>query len=151
MQPIFSLLSAILGTIGFSLLFHVRPRRLPFMILGGGLTWGVYLLVEFSGIFTANLFASLVMTLYCEIVARWKKMPVISVLTPTIVVLVPGGFLYHSFFHVLSREFELAFSYAFKTLDCCLGISAGIFIASFLVKAILSAVRRIKEKNQKRI
>ena len=44
MSNFMTLLTALLGSAGFALLFNVRKQLLPLAALGGALCWGAYLL-----------------------------------------------------------------------------------------------------------
>ena len=142
------LISGMVGALGFAILFHVRPKRLAVTVLGAGLSLLIYLLFDFLGIFAANLLAAFCMTLYCEGVARRIKTPAITLLTPAIVVLVPGGMLYDTFSHVLSEEYALAGQYAVKTGTCCLGITAGIRLAAVVVRFAVALAEKSFRKNR---
>ena len=54
------LIAALLGALGFSLVFGLHKRHLLLASLGGLLTWGVYLLIYhfLPNLFFANLMAS---------------------------------------------------------------------------------------------
>ena len=136
-SAVLSLLSALCGTFGFSVLFGVRPRRLPWTVLCGGLTWGVYLLTASLGTLAANAAAAFCMTLCSEIAARRQRAPVITFLTPAAVVLVPGGTLYYTLSSLLAKNYRAAGSYALLTADACLGIAGGILLASLCVTLAL--------------
>lgn len=44
MQTFIGLLTALLGSAGFALIFNVRKQLLPLAALGGAVCWGTYLL-----------------------------------------------------------------------------------------------------------
>ena len=77
MEEIRMLITALVGCIGFSLLFHLKKRHIILASLGGVLTWAVYLagIRMLEGIFLPTLLASMVGTLYGEIFARLRKAP----------------------------------------------------------------------------
>ena len=53
MSNFMTLLTALLGSAGFALLFNVRKQLLPLAALGGALCWGAYLL---AGVWTQSVF-----------------------------------------------------------------------------------------------
>ncbi len=122
------LLTAFLGSLGFSLLFGLRKRHLFAASLGGLLVWGLYLLAEYyvRSIFLANLLASAFAVVYAEILARRLKCPATLFVLPGIVPLVPGGSLYYAMSHAVRRELEDASMYGTATLMKALAIAAGI-------------------------
>ena len=60
------LLTAFVGSLGFAILFHLRPRLLPWAALGGFLCWGCYLACcgYLEGVFFPCLLASAFAELY---------------------------------------------------------------------------------------
>lgn len=132
-EMIIQLLSALVATLGFAILFSVAPRHLPLASLSGVIAWAICLAFSFLGDFAANAISAFCITLFCEAVARWKKAPVITFLTPSVIVLVPGRLLYHTILHILLKESTEAMRYGTMTLNCCLGIAAGILLSSFLI------------------
>ena len=140
---IVSLITGALGTLGFSILFYVHPRRLTLATLGGVLTLAtlggvlttaVYLLAGYllGGELLPNLLGALVGAGFSEIFARLTKVPVPIYMVPCVIPLVPGSALYATMFHFVSGNYAAAGSAALTTLVVALGISGGIVIASVL-------------------
>ena len=131
---IVSLITGALGTLGFSILFYVHPRRLTLATLGGVLTTAVYLLAGYllGGELLPNLLGALVGAGFSEICARLTKVPVPIYMVPCVIPLVPGSALYATMFHFVSGNYAAAGSAALTTLVVALGISGGIVIASVL-------------------
>ena len=129
-EALITLFSATVGTLGFSLLFGMRPKRLPWTILGGALVCLVYLLTKPLGNFLCNAVSSFVLMLYCEWIARLQKAPAVCFFASAAVVLVPGGGLYYTISYLLQRDYTTAWNYGSSTLSICLGIAAGVLIAS---------------------
>ena len=128
------LVTAALGTLGFSILFYVHPRRLTLATLGGVLTSAMYLLaVHFlGGELLPNLLGALVGAGFSEICARLTKVPVPVYMVPCVIPLVPGSALYATMFNFVSGNYAAAADAALKTLVVALGISGGIVIASVI-------------------
>ena len=86
------------STVGLSILFYIRPRRLPLATLGGFLTYAVYLLVHtvLASEFVCNMLASLAGALYAELLARRTRVPVTVYTIPCVIPLVPGSVLYRT-------------------------------------------------------
>ena len=98
MSNFMTLLTALLGSAGFALLFNVRKQLLPLAALGGALCWGAYLL---AGVWTQSVFvqsfaASAVTAVWSEILARVKKTPAQQYLIVGLIPLVPGATLYYA-------------------------------------------------------
>ena len=60
-EIVIRLVFSTVSTVGLSILFYIRPRRLPLATLGGFLTYAVYLLVHtvLASEFVCNMLASL--------------------------------------------------------------------------------------------
>lgn len=145
-EVLVTLLTAVLGTLGFSILFYVHPRRLPLATLGGLLTCGIYLLVkhELGGELVPNLIAAFVGAGYSELCARLSKVPVPVYMMPAVIPLVPGGMLYETMYQLVSGHYAEAASAGLVTLQIALGIAGGIVASS--VMGLFLHPRRVKEK-----
>ena len=136
------LLTAFVSSLGFSMLFGLRRRFLPYAALGGLLCWGIYLGMdawthrEFLSCLVAASFA----VVYAELLARRLKTPATLFVVPAILPLLPGGSLYYTMENVVHGRLEEARSYGTQTLVVALAIAAGI---SFVV-----ALREIQTRKQ---
>ena len=133
-NPVIMLATAALGTLGFSILFYVHPRRLLVATLGGILTCGVYLLCGYliGGELLPNLLGALVGAGFSEIMGRLTKAPVPVYMVPCVIPLVPGGALYETMFNFVAGNYDVAATAGMRTLEIALGIAGGIVIASVL-------------------
>ena len=145
MNHLITFIGAVIGTLGFSLMFKISRKQLPWAILGGAVTFVFYLLFLNFGCFVANMMAGFAMMGYCEIVARIRKAPVTVFLSAALVVLVPGGALYYTIYNILAKNTDMAISYGTTTAITCLGIIAGISIATVIINAIF-LIFNIKRK-----
>lgn len=146
MSWVIGILTAVAGTVGFSLLFRIDLRRLPFAALGGGLSWAVYLLLlEFTAsIFVSTLAAAFIATVYSEIFAHICRTPATVFLIPCLIPLVPGGSLYYTMRGLLTDDYTAAAQYGIATAEVMLGISGGVVAASLMVYAYRSLVKKYK-------
>ena len=129
---IVSLVTAAIGTLGFSILFYIHPRRLTLATLGGVLCTAVYLLAGYliGGELLPNLLAGLVGAGFSEVCARLTKVPVPVYMVPCVMPLVPGSALYAAMFQFVAGNYNAAADAAMTTLVVALGIAGGIVIAS---------------------
>ncbi len=144
------MLTAVLGTIGFSLIFRLRPSHLPFAALGGLLTYFVYYGLEWLGLnllLTAFLSAA-AGALYSELLARLRHAPTTVFLLPCIIPIVPGGSLYRTMNALLFKNYEDLFSYLGGTLSIGLGMAGGIVAVSVLLGILGSIGDLVKEKQK---
>ena len=98
MDEFVMILMGALGTLGFSLLFHVKGWKLLGISLGGAAATAVYLWVlaytEEKAL--AVLVSTTAIGVLAEIFARCFKAPVISFLVPMLVPLIPGSDLFYA-------------------------------------------------------
>ena len=134
---------AFLSSLGFGILFNIRGKNLIIASIGGGLGWFTYLLsskLQPSIVFSLFL-ASLVVSIYSEIMARIYKNPVTIFIICAIIPLVPGGGMYFATLEAVKGNFNIALSKGSETL-----FSAGaIAIAIVFVSSISTIFKKIKK------
>ncbi len=138
------LITALLGTVGFALLFRVSKRNLPFAALGGLLTYLVYesiMLID-GGALVAAFAAALFMSLYSETLARLLRAPAPVFLLPCAIPIVPGGALYHTIYNLLNYNESVFLENATATVSVALGIAIGMSVSSILVGVALQLQKR---------
>lgn len=145
-EIIIQLVTGMLGSLGFALMFGLKKQYLISAALGGLLNWGLYLLGMhwWNVIFFAGLLASAFSALYSEIMARVKKAPTTLFFITSIIPLIPGRALYYACSNAVIRNWAEAKSFANLTLQYALSIAAGACI----VWAITLTIENIK-KNKK--
>ncbi|MBR3692753.1 MAG: threonine/serine exporter family protein [Clostridia bacterium] len=129
-------IAAVLGSLGFGLMFGNRGIKLVFSALGGAVCWGAYLL---AGLFTQEeflrvLIASLAAALYSEIMARALKAPATVFSLIAAMPLVPGSGLYHTMKCAISGDGQGTLRYAVATLGSAAAIAVGIVCISLCFK-----------------
>ena len=144
---IITLVTAALGTVGFSILFYVHPRRLALATVGGVLTCAVYLLARhfIGGELLPNLLGALVGAGFSEICARLTKVPVPVYMVPCVIPLVPGSALYGTMFNFVAGNYASAATAALTSLEVALGIAGGIVVASVIGLFIRPRKKREKK------
>lgn len=149
-QFLISVLTAIIGSVGFALLFSVDLKHLPYSAVGGGISWAVYLLIyDLSvSVLAASLVAAFAATIFSELCARYNRTPATVFLLPSLIPLVPGGSLYYTMSNLLSKNYADSAKYAAETASVVLGLSGGVVAASLIVYAIRNAIRSRKDKKQ---
>ena len=133
MQNVIGLLTALLGSAGFALIFNVRKQLLPLAALGGVVCWGVYLLAGCAtkSVFLQSFAASAATAVWSEVLARVKKTPAQQYLIIGLIPLVPGGTL----------QF-----YGYRVSAFVLGIAAGVSLTLSLLDMLLNARRRVQKR-----
>jgi len=100
---------ALIGCIGFAILFNIHGPGGLLCALGGFLSWAVYCIASEMGAgdilsyFWSALFASL----YSEVMARVRKYPAISYLVVSIFPMIPGAGVYYTMNYAVRGQMEL--------------------------------------------
>ena len=146
-QEIIQIITAGIGTLGFSIYFRVSKRNVVASTLGGSLGWIVYLIIfhTFNSLFFANFIAAFVVYVYSEIMARILKSPVNIFLVTGIIPLIPGGSLYYTMAALLEKDGEMFKSKGVDTALVTVGLAVGIVVSAIISRTIVS---KIEEKRQ---
>jgi uncharacterized membrane protein YjjB (DUF3815 family)/ASC-1-like (ASCH) protein len=149
-EYIITIIAATFGTLGFGMLFKIKPSTLPVCCVGGMLTWCVVLFFDNLnlGIFTSNLIGSIFAILFSSCVAIKIKLPSTILLTTCVVPLVPGGSLYYTMQYLISKDFAMFYEYGLKTILTALGIAGGIVVGSIIFSAIRNPLPKIISINR---
>lgn len=143
---ILSSLYAFLSSLGFGGIFNIRGKNLIIASIGGGLSWFTYLLsgkLQPSLIFSLFL-ASMVGSIYSELMARLYKNPVTIFTICAIIPLVPGGGMYFTTLEAVKGNFDAALSKGVATLFSAGAIAIGIVFVSS-ISTILTKPKKIKK------
>ena len=101
-------LFALVGCLGFSILFNIHGPGVLLCAIGGGLSWFAYRVAAELGCgeivcyFWSALFASV----YSETMARVRKYPAISYLVVSIFPLIPGAGVYYTMNYAVLGDME---------------------------------------------
>lgn len=135
---VIEIVMAIIGSIGFGMLYNVRNKNLIAVGVGGALAWGTYLLLySFINNETVCYFiVSVAVSLFAEVMARLLKAPTTVFLTPSLIPLVPGASLYYSMTFMFSGNLELFTGKAFATLQLAGALALGVIFSSVVMKFI---------------
>lgn len=129
------IVSGLIGTFGFTLLFRSNKRRVIISSVGGALTCAVYVVAchFFEHELLQNLFPALAATVYSEVMARVTKAPSTPILACSIIPLVPGGILYYTTYYLVTGERELLYESLTSLLRTASGLAVGIILVSAVV------------------
>jgi len=124
------LITSMLGSLGFAMIFNLHKKYMIAASLGGMICWVSYLITYFleNDVFISALVASATATLYAEFMARFLKVPTTVIFVSSIVPLIPGSSLYYTMSHAVSGETELFSEFGIRTIHYILGITCGISI-----------------------
>lgn len=145
------LAAALLGTLAFAILFHIRGIKLLAAAMGGGLSWALFLLlhlvVEKEAI--CYFLVAMAISLYAEAMARFLKAPVTIFISPCLIPLVPGASLYYTLSYALEGGFAECVEKAFHTLALGSALAVGVIVSAVLMKLVVSFTARRKKRKEK--
>lgn len=137
-DELIQILMAFLGTIGFAIFFNIRKIRLFLVGIGGAVIWTVFLVVQYAtgqemiALFAASVLASV----FAEILARVVKSPATVLLVPMVIALIPGGNLYYTMFYMVQGHSILFQAYLKLVLQEAASIALGIMIVMSAMQVI---------------
>ena len=131
------LLLAFTCSIGFGIVFGIRPKHLPMAGLAGFLVKVVVMLTQ---LFTANRFIYTLLgasmaALFSEIVGRDCDTTHSKYLYPALVPLIPGDLLYQVLLNLLRLNESAAKSTSLELMGGLFGIALGCMIVPSLIQA----------------
>ncbi len=146
-REIIQLTAAVVGSIGFGIVFHMRPKKLKWAALGGFLSWASYLLLAHTGMneYLCGFIAAALTTAYAEVMARVTKTPAIIYVVVSTVPLIPGAALYRSMNALLGQELEAARAQGLYALLFATSMAAGIVLTTLAER---TAVHRLEARRK---
>ena len=146
LTDLIQIFTGFLGSLGFSILFNIRGRKLWVASLGGLISWTIFLLLKpvFQGEASRYFFAAAAVTVYSEVFARVLKTPTTTFLVSSIVPLIPGGSLYYTMNYALNEQWDLFVQKAFSTLELALALAVGIIAITTLTRMQTALRRKLK-------
>lgn len=137
-QALIIIVSGMLGTVGFSVLFRSDKHRIICNAVGGALTCVVYVICcrYFDHLFAQNFFPAVFATAYAEIMARIMQAPATPILACSIIPLVPGGKLYYTTYYFVMSQMDSFDASLSDTLKISAGLAVGIICISVVVHEI---------------
>nr|MBQ8245311.1 threonine/serine exporter family protein [Oscillospiraceae bacterium] len=125
-------LFALIGCIGFIILFNIHGPGSLLCALGGFLSWAVYCIAMELGCtdILCNFWSALFASLYSEIMARIRKYPAISYLVVSIFPMIPGAGVYYTMNHAVQGQMDLFAGKGMHTAAVAGIMAVGILLGS---------------------
>ena len=137
-----------LATYCFAIIFNVKGKKLFFSAFGGGIVWIFYFISIYKYNTVLSFFISIFsLTIYSEIISRYLKTVVTSILIPGLIPLVPGNGIYHTMLSIVEKKPMEAFYKGIDTLNIAGAITLGIIIISSTVKIFKDIKKRTSSLN----
>lgn len=134
--PIFQCIATAIGCAGFCILYNIHGRGQLICILGGLLSWAVYLFADFllPGTISGYLFASIFVAAYSEVMARVRHFPAITYLVIAIFPLLPGAGIYYTTSYLALNQASNAMEKCTETISVAGLLAIGILMVSSIVR-----------------
>jgi uncharacterized membrane protein YjjB (DUF3815 family) len=142
------MITALLGTVAFAVMFRLPVRFLHIATVGGGITYFVYYVISFhfTSLFAAAFFSTALSALYSEFCARRFRAPAIVFSLLCAIPIVPGGSLYRTMVNLISEDYLNAWFYFQQTVTITIGIAGGLALISLTFHIVNSAIARVSAK-----
>ena len=131
------LVTSLLGTLAFAILFRCRARHLPYASACGLFTYAIYYTAAYFGasLFFAAFLCTAFTTVFSETCARLRHAPALVFLVPGTIPIVPGSDLYYTMRYLLEGDYDLCTLHGQSALLVGLGIAGGIVAVSIVFSA----------------
>ena len=138
MKETLQIIAALIGSLGFAVLFNIRGKKLVYIAMGGALSWVIYLIAFhlLQSIIISVLISSISIALLSEILARYLKTPVIILLVPMIIPLIPGKDLYYTMYYLVCENSQEFVYYSELVVKEALAIVLGIVLVYSIAQII---------------
>lgn len=143
---VIQIITGLIGSLGFGILFNARGKQLLAVSFGGGLAWAVYL-----GLFalTSNeilsyFIVSIGVELYAEVMARVLKSPTTVYITLSLIPLVPGASLYYTMTSMFSGVLSNFIEKAIFTVMLASALALGVIVSTVVMKIIYQIIKNNK-------
>lgn len=129
---IYQTIAAIIGSLGFGIIFNIKGKNLAFAALGGGVSWLSYLIFLNLGLseLLSMFLSSIIFSIYSEVLARILKTPVTTIVICCLIPLVPGAGMYNTMYAVVTGKTSEALGLALTTLASAGNLALGIILVS---------------------
>lgn len=120
--------------LGFAHIYGVSKSSRPAAIGCALLSWFSYTFIQSLGVglVPSAFVATILLTLYAEIMARVLKRPAPSFLLMGLLPLVPGGSIYRAMLHLVNNRRSEAMVSAFEAFGLAAAMAAGVvFVTAF--------------------
>lgn len=153
MTALIQIVSALVGTLAYSVLANLRGKRLVLASLGGMLSWGLFLALDALSLERTLVYALAAMwgTIYAEVLARIVKTPTSMFLYSAVIPLVPGGTLYLTMKHLLSGNTALFVENGLLALSTSAAIAGGMMAVTSITGILNHRAKPLERVEETRI
>ena len=148
-QFVIQLITAIITSVAFAIVFKTNKRHLVVSGVCGIFTFVSYYLIFIltDSLFWAAFISAVVSATLCEINARVRKAPNIVVMMPAVISIVPGGYLYRSARYLVKGSVASGIAELGSAASIALGLAGGIVVASIAFLVLSDWITKAKTGN----
>lgn len=141
-------LFALVGCLGFAILFNIHGKGMLLCALGGMMSWAVYLIGLKLGAndILAYFFSALFASIYSESMARIRKFPAISYLVVSIFPMIPGAGVYYTMNDAVRGDMAQFASEGLHTAAIAGILAVGILLGTTVFRMIAEAYYKKRMK-----
>lgn len=141
---IIQIFAGFIGTIGFSVLFNVRGKRLVLAALGGLFSWFLFVVLgNFIENEVINYFlVSFAVSIYAEVMARVAKTPTTTFIITGLIPLIPGGSLYYTMANAFSGDIVSFLQRGIYTLQLASALALGVIVSTTITQIFYKVVHK---------
>ncbi len=139
---------ALIGTLGFCILFHVPPRHMTASSIGGALGWITYVYLTSNGSsgIAACFLGACVVSALAEFFSRAGKEATTLFIIPGIIPLVPGAPLYYTMRSLLDNDFDVAARLGSEALFMAGSIAIALLLVASLTRILMAITSGFQTK-----
>ena len=135
---------ALCATAGFSVIFRVPVRHIPFCVLIGAFGWVTYeiSMYYYSSPALGCFFGACIVGLFSNFAARRMKDAATIFIIPGILCLVPGSAIFNTMVEILDGDYAHAAEIGMQTLAMAGGIALGLLTIGAILRVIYALLRK---------
>ena len=145
---IISLISSLVVSVTFAIIFRTKPRHLPYAGVCGMITYLIYYTCDFFGmpLFVSAFLSTMFTGIFAETAARILRAPALIYILAGVIPTVPGASLYYTMRDVISEKFATAVDHLTAAIEVGLGIAGGIVAVSLVYRLALDLISSVKKR-----
>lgn len=139
---------SLIGCLGFCIAYNLRGKVIFMSALGGAIGRSVFLFFSFFGSdILQYFFATIVISVYAEIMARLYRAPVTVFLIIALLPLVPGGGIYYTMEYCINGNISMFAREGLHTFFIAGALALGILVVSAVVQLAYRISAAAPDKN----
>lgn len=146
MIEILPVVMAFFGTLGFSMYYNINIRISLINSFCSMAGYFIYvILIERTGsLFWSNFWVAVLISFFCEIVARSHKVPTTLLLVPMLFPEIPGGELYNTVWNLFVGDMAASSVHAVRLAIDIAALNLGIVLVNTVVKIYSNISARLR-------